>query len=439
MTPTDAEAVVGLAITGMLLGGIAGAAVYIWYGLALSKLFTKLGAESWRGWVPIVNEMEILARGGVPSWSVVYYFIPVVNLYGLYLKATAVHRINEQLGRGIGSTVLGILLPPVWASILAWGATAPVAGVDAKKVETMRGSGAAPSSTATGPLGAEASPTAPRAPFSPVASDPSGYALPIVQPVAPRPAPAFAPPVAEPQEAAAVRPAPGAPDAASAAAAPAAVIVNPWAQQSSAPAPAPILSAPPTIAARPEPTPVAAPEPTPVPAPSPVPEPEQPELDPVADLGETRVTVAPPVPEPEPEPAPSVASLLGSEDDDDELDRTVMVDRRPVVPWRLRTDDGFEVALTASKVVLGRNPSTAELDVEAIAIPDTTRTLSKTHARLELVDGAWTVTDLGSTNGVLVVDADGAEELIPVNEATPLRARFVLGKVGMALSFEQHS
>jgi hypothetical protein len=129
----------------------------------------------------------------------------------------------------------------------------------------------------------------------------------------------------------------------------------------------------------------------------------------------------------------------GEDEEDDELDRTVVVDRRPVVPWRLRTDDGFEVALTASKIVLGRNPSTGELDVEALAIPDTTRTLSKTHARLDLVDGAWTVTDLGSTNGVLVVDADGAEELIPVNEATPLRARFVLGKVGMALSFEQRS
>ncbi|GAB3607803.1 hypothetical protein GCM10027413_32120 [Conyzicola nivalis] len=420
MTSTDAEAVAGLTITIMLLGGLVGAAVYIWYGLALSKLFTKLGAESWRGWVPIVNEMEILARGGVPSWSVVYYFIPVVNLYGLYLKATAVHRINEQLGRGVGSTVLGILVPPVWASILAWGATAPVAGVDAKKVEATRGGGTAPApSIATGPLGGEPTPSAPRAPFSPLVSDPSGYALPVVQPAAPRPAPAFAPPVAAPQEAAAVRPAPEVPGAASDSASPAAVIVNPWAQQSSTPAAAPRISAPPTIATPPELAPELDFEP-----------------DPVVDLGETRVTAAPPVPEPAPDHA---QSTLGSGDDDDELDRTVVVDRRPVVRWRLSTDDGFEVDLTASKIVLGRNPSTGELDVEAVAIPDTTRTLSKTHARLDFLDGAWTVTDLGSTNGVLVVDADGAEELIPVNEATPLLARFVLGKVGMALSFEQRS
>ena len=87
-------------------------------------------------------------------------------------------------------------------------------------------------------------------------------------------------------------------------------------------------------------------------------------------------------------------------------------------------------------VVLGRNPTSTEAGVAAIAVPDTTRTLSKTHARLDLVDGEWTVTDLNSTNGVIVVGPDDAENLITVGEATPLTARFVLGKVGMRVSFD---
>lgn len=435
MTSSDAEAVVGLAITVTLVGSLVGVALYVWYGLALSRLFTKLGADSWRGWVPVLNEMEILSRGGVPAWSVVYYFIPVVNLYGLYLKATAVHRINERLGRGVGFTVLGILLPPVWASLLAWGATPPVAGVGGSRVASMLGNGVAPTaSVATGPLG---TPTPPPAPFSPVASDPSGYALPVVQPVAAPPAPAFAPPVE------AARPAPAAPtapprvaDEASAPSSTAGLIVNPWAQPAAAAPPAaastPTISAP-TIAAPTSAAPSSAAPSTPtISAPPTI----------GAPPGFGPAAAESPASEPEPSPtiAPPVTSVFGMpDDDDDEFDRTVVVDRRPVVPWRLRTDDGFEVALTASKIVLGRNPASTELDVEAIAIPDTSRTLSKTHARLDLVDGAWTVTDLHSTNGVLVVDADDSEELIPVDEATPLLSRFVLGKVGMAISHESHS
>ena len=110
-----------LAIVGGL-GLLIGIAVYVWYALALSRLFPRIGGEGWKGWVPVLNESEILARGGVPAWSVVFYFIPIVQLYGLYLKVVATHRINVRFGRGAGMTVLAILLPPVWATVLAWGA-----------------------------------------------------------------------------------------------------------------------------------------------------------------------------------------------------------------------------------------------------------------------------------------------------------------------------
>ena len=461
----DAEAVLQLSATISLVGGLVGVLYYVWYALALSKLFAKLGAESWRGWVPVLNEMEILTRGGVPGWSVVYYFIPVVNLYGLYLKITAVHRINVQLGRGAGMTVLAVLLPPVWASILGWGATPAVAGVDDRRVEGGLATGDTRSQpTATGPLGAPPAPAA--APFTPAASDASGYALPVVQPPpAPAPGPAFSAPVDAPSLAPVPAAAPTAPAAG--------LIQNPWAQPgsaaaqaappqpSAAPAPAPASATPPAPSAStppPPPAPPAAPVAAaapPAPAGPPAPPVDSGFIVPPPSIGlppSASAPVAPPappaaaapvfVPAPTPSsppPAPPAAPAFFAPDNggDDDLDNTIVVDRRPVVPWKLRTDDGFVASLTASKVVLGRNPSSGEMDVQAIAIPDSSKTLSKTHARLDLVDGAWTLTDLHSTNGVIVIEADGSENLIDVDQTVPLQSRFLLGKVGMAVSFEE--
>lgn len=120
-----APADTGLATMLLIVGGLGlliGIAIYVWYAFALSRLFPRIDGEGWKGWVPVLNEAEILARGGVPAWSVVFYFIPLVQLYGIYLKVVATHRINKRFGHGAGMTVLAILLPPVWATVLAWGA-----------------------------------------------------------------------------------------------------------------------------------------------------------------------------------------------------------------------------------------------------------------------------------------------------------------------------
>jgi hypothetical protein len=95
---------------------------------------------------------------------------------------------------------------------------------------------------------------------------------------------------------------------------------------------------------------------------------------------------------------------------------------RPV--WRLLLPGGRSVPITRT-VLLGRNPSRAQADgdAEAIALEDPTSTVSKTHAALALQGDDLTVTDLHSTNGVLVagtratpgrpvVVADGAELLL---------------------------
>lgn len=61
--------------------------------------------------------------------------------------------------------------------------------------------------------------------------------------------------------------------------------------------------------------------------------------------------------------------------------------------------------------VVGRNPE-AEPGVATVAVPDLSRTLSKTHVALVQAAGAVVLRDLGSTNGTTVVRPDGSFEVL---------------------------
>jgi hypothetical protein len=407
--------------------------------------------------VPSLNEAELLARGGVPAWSVVYYFIPIVQFYGLYLRFVALSRINAQFGYGTGMSVLGLLMSPVWASVLAWGKarTAPV--LDERVAAMVPSSGTGPlaedSDLPTFTTSAEPVAEEPAAP-APAAATGAEPAV-IHNPWAPTsPLDAPTPTVAIP--AAIVPPSPSAATVVPAVAAP------PAAMPASAPPAPPVVSnlaAPPPAPAAAEPAPVSqfpafapAPDPVEVPAPERIepveipaePAPERiepveiPAPEPVEVPAPDPEPVAPPAPAETPPPAAPVEAEVEAEveDDEDEYASTVVVDRRPNVRWALLLDDGRSFPLTAESVELGRKPEGSAPGVQYLPIPDTTRTLSKTHARLTVADGLWTVTDLNSTNGVLSVAGD-VETLLPAGSSTPVPERFILGKVGMRVVFEE--
>lgn len=63
--------------------------------------------------------------------------------------------------------------------------------------------------------------------------------------------------------------------------------------------------------------------------------------------------------------------------------------------------------------VIGRNPE-AEPGVATVAVPDLSRTLSKTHVALVQAHGTVVLRDLGSTNGTSVTRTDASfEDLVP--------------------------
>ncbi|MFJ4045620.1 DUF5684 domain-containing protein [Microbacterium sp. NPDC089987] len=473
---------------------------YVWYALALSRLFPRIGGEGWKGWVPILNEAEILARGGVPAWSVVFYFIPLVQLYGLYLKIVATHRINKRFGRGGGMTALAVLLPPVWATVLAWGvppypegdrlaalqpgprrtpqpAPAPARDASGYAIPSLAPPQSAPDAER---------PTIPEHVSAPAASQAAGspsFAPPVLAPPVQSPPvlnpPTLAPPVpqasaseivsptgqasapaAAPPTAAAEPPVPPAPTPPAAFAAPAApappaaappvgiravppsfrdgaASESPDAMPAIRPAPAPIVSSPPTIAPPPPPAP---PAPTPSAASGALPAASDAAADaPAPALASTPLGASLLL------PGAGLADEVGKtivsprrHDDDDDFDATVVVARKQGVRRWLVLDDGRRFALSGARVVIGRNP-VGEPGEQRLAVSDTTRTLSKTHARLVVQEDEWRLTDLHATNGVVVVADDGAETLLDAGESVVGTGRFILGEVGMHVIAERDS
>jgi pSer/pThr/pTyr-binding forkhead associated (FHA) protein len=112
-----------------------------------------------------------------------------------------------------------------------------------------------------------------------------------------------------------------------------------------------------------------------------------------------------------------------------DLEAAIQTDRSTFSPWTLSLGDGRVFAVRAPSVVVGRRPTASIPGVQALAVADATRTLSRNHARLDLVDGVWRVTDLGSTNGVVVTDTDGKEMKAAPGSPTPVYRYVAFGSV----------
>jgi len=326
---TDLPAVVlALVGTGVLFALAILAAWHVWYALALSRVFVAHDTEPWRAWVPVLNEAELLRLGREDPVKAALFLVPVVNLYAIVLKAIAAARIGRAQDRSGALVALAVVLPPLWATLLA----AP------------RG----PRTTATS---------------APVAAPVPGVAAGVrpTDPIAPTPP---------------LPPAPG-PGAGA---------------DASAPAPA----APPA-------------PPAPAPAASSAPSPGTP-----ADA----VPAGPPL-------TRRAAALRR-----DGVDDATAIVRAPA-GWELVLPAGDTVALTSRVVILGRNPQ-AEDDAQVVPVADTTRTVSKRHARLEWDGRTWTLTDLDSTNGVSVT-VEGSPRMLPPGTPVPVPDGFALGDAAVVL------
>ena len=135
-------------------------------------------------------------------------------------------------------------------------------------------------------------------------------------------------------------------------------------------------------------------------------------------------------------PSGSVSKIEPGQLDEAPDDRTVFAKRRTIVYGDLLFGETI-VPLTQKEVVLGRKapvePQSAT--VQAVTIPDPTKTISGKHAKLTFEDGVWNIEDLGSTNGIYLVN-DSGEETLAVGK-TKLDSSFYLGDVRFSVRVKQ--
>jgi len=166
------------------------------------------------------------------------------------------------------------------------------------------------------------------------------------------------------------------------------------------PPPPPLSSVAPPAVAVPVLTPVLA-----APSVPPASPPPPPPTSTVAPSANPFITVPPP---------PSYSAPVPPLPESDVEKTTVSPRRSASSGWRLLMPDGQEHSVAAA-VLIGRE-ATADSrwpDARLLSVEDPTKTVSKTHAVLEVDDAGLWVTDLASTNGVFLDQADGIEVDVP--------------------------
>lgn len=461
---------------GILLGVLYAlflAALYIWTALALSAVFRKMGEEPWKAWVPVLNSIVLLRRAGFSGWLVLLAFVPVVNIAFLVIWIMACHRVGADFGLGVGMTVLAALVFPVWASVVGWGSARYLPADAPHTTGPLRTQAGPPPALPeriglSGPsvFGTHGAAGGPEAPPRPPAPEVFGAGWPVAQPAS---GSGFAPPAHTRSSGhgfAVPPPAPQAPEGATPALRASArrveqnldldlegeflgrapftqttpVVtgsdsepfagpiraVNPEPDTEAARPSAPIDSVPSAPSASP-----AAPWTPPVGAPSPtrLPYPAGADAHYETSAEVSAVAGAPTMGAPRSARTSVSAQHTEAEiPDDAAFDETFIASRRRTA-WTLVPPLGAPLPITGEVVILGRRPGfDAEFaDAQLIPLSDETRTVSKTHARLELHGDRWLIVDLDSTNGVILISPDGDETDAAPGVAEVLTERFLLG------------
>ena len=206
------------------------------------------------------------------------------------------------------------------------------------------------------------------------------------------------------------------------------VTTTPVAPARTVPEPPPAAPAPSSGPPAPETPPAVAPAPDAVAGFAPTQRPAVPRVEPQADLG--MVTSVPGMARREPRATPpptelvpvgyaSLAEQLFSEDE--ELFQTRLSQQEgTALAWFVRFPDGTDLLLEGA-TVLGRNPVPPDRTAaRPLPVEDPARSVSKTHALLELRQGLPWVTDLHSTNGTTLTNEVG--EAVACEPGTPVPA-----------------
>jgi len=82
------------------------------------KIFAKAGQPGWAALIPFYNIVVLLKIVGRPTWWLLLWFVPVVNVV---ISLILTHDLSRAFGKGIGFTLGLIFLGPIFILLLAFG------------------------------------------------------------------------------------------------------------------------------------------------------------------------------------------------------------------------------------------------------------------------------------------------------------------------------
>ena len=85
---------------------------------AMWKVFAKAGQPGWAALVPIYNMIVLLQIVGRPTWWLLLYFVPIVNIF---IGLMVINDLSKSFGKGTGFTLGLIFLSPIFWCILGFG------------------------------------------------------------------------------------------------------------------------------------------------------------------------------------------------------------------------------------------------------------------------------------------------------------------------------
>jgi len=102
-----------------LVAAVIAIAYYVVMSIALSRLFRKVGIESWIAWIPIYNTWKWLELGGQPGWLSLLSLVSPAGIVTSVFLYVGMHRTGIAFRKDAAFLVLGIFLPFVWAFMLS--------------------------------------------------------------------------------------------------------------------------------------------------------------------------------------------------------------------------------------------------------------------------------------------------------------------------------
>lgn len=93
-------------------------AIFVVMIVAQWKIYEKAGEPGWAAIVPIYNIIVLLKIVGKPTWWIIMFFIPIVNIVYLIWM---INMLSKSFGKDEGFTVGLLLLGFVFYPILGFG------------------------------------------------------------------------------------------------------------------------------------------------------------------------------------------------------------------------------------------------------------------------------------------------------------------------------